>query len=95
MLQGDQHAKASIWAHVPVPTPERKIWRAVLVQAYLDAELTSFSDGSDPVESVRAQTYLRADISTEAQNLRLVCDFAEIPADRVILWARRRYPLAA
>jgi hypothetical protein len=84
-----------MWSREPVLMPEQKIWRAVLVQAYLDAELTSFSDGSDPVECVRAQTYLRADISTEAQNLRLVCDFAEIPADRLISWARRRYPLAA
>jgi hypothetical protein len=95
MLQGGQHSKASIWSHVPILTPERKIWRAVLGQAYLDAELTSFPDGSDQIETLRAQRYLRADSSFEAENLGLVCDFAEIPADRVILWARRRYPLAA
>ncbi|HET8923827.1 MAG TPA: hypothetical protein VFN26_12640 [Candidatus Acidoferrum sp.] len=76
---------------------ERKLWRAVLLQAYEDAEMTPVGDGSplEPFECTRARRYLRADSSHEAENLKLVCDFADIPADRVYLWARRRYPIAA
>ena len=74
---------------------ERNLWRAVLGQAYEDAEQAPSCDGSASIECVRAQIYLRADSIFEAGDLELVCDFAEIPADRIVLWARRRFPLAA
>ncbi len=85
----------SIWAHEPILTPERKLWRAVLEQAYQDAELPLSADGSEPIERMRACRFLRADTRQEAAGLKLVCDFAEVPVDRLLLWARRRYPLAA
>jgi hypothetical protein len=77
-------------------TSERKLWRAVLEQAYADAELTA-SEGTDfePVERKQARRFLRADSPHEQANLQLVCEFADVPADRVIPWARRRYPIAA
>jgi hypothetical protein len=77
--------------------PERSLWRAVLVQAFEDAEMAPNGDesGSEPFESSRARQYLRADNFKEAEHLHLVCEFADIPADRVISWARERYPLAA
>jgi hypothetical protein len=76
---------------------ERSLWRAVLNQAYEDSEMPAIGDetGSEPVESSRARRYLRADSPFEAANLELVCEFADLPADRVFLWARQRYPLAA
>ncbi len=76
---------------------ERSLWRAVLEQAYEDAEMTPLGDetGSKPFEATRARRYLRADSPFEAANLELVCEFADVPADRVSLWARQRYPLAA
>jgi hypothetical protein len=87
----------SIWAHEPILTPERKLWRAVLSQALEDAEMMPIGDqtASEPFESSGARQYLRADNFEEAEHLKLVCDFADVPADRVILWARQRYPLAA
>jgi hypothetical protein len=77
--------------------PERGLWRAVLAQAFEDAELTPIGDECvpEPIESSMAREYLRADDLNEAAHLRLVCGFAEIPVDRVISWARRRYPRAA
>jgi hypothetical protein len=84
---------ASIWAHEPILTPERKLWRAVLEQAYSDAELSLSLDGSEPAERNLARRLLRADSPHEAQNLDVVCEFAEVPADRVVLWARQRYPM--
>jgi hypothetical protein len=77
--------------------PERSLWRAVLTQAFEDAEMMANgdADGSETLESSRARQYLRADNFKETEHLKLVCKFAEIPADRVISWARRRYPLAA
>lgn len=74
---------------------ERKLWRAVLEQAYDDAELPCFADDTDPAERVRACSYLRADSPTDRENLSLVCEFADVPLDRVIGFARRRYPIAA
>ena len=102
MLQaGNQHTKASIWAHEPIITPETKLWRAVLEQAYADAELPACSPaaagdetGFEPVARIQARRYLRADSKHEQANLSLVCEFADIPADRVIPWARKRYPIA-
>lgn len=78
-------------------TPERKLWRAVLDQAYEDAEMLTLGEETmpEPFECARARRYLRAESSYEKENLALVCEFADVPADRVYLWARRRYPLAA
>jgi hypothetical protein len=89
--EGDGRMSKSIWAHEPILTSERKLWRAVLVQAFVDAEMTPIGDetGWKPFESARQ--YLRADNFEEAEHLKLVCDFADVPADRVILWARQRY----
>ena len=77
---------------------ERKLWRAVLGQAYEDAEGIPKADEiseEQPLEASRARRYLRADSSFEAANLAMVCEFAGLPADRIISWARRSYPLAA
>jgi hypothetical protein len=78
-----------------VSASERKLWRAVLEQAYEDAELHSIGDeaGTEPFESVRARRYLRAESPFEDENLKLVCEFADVPADRVVLWARQHYPV--
>ncbi len=80
-----------------MPTPENKLWRAVLDQAYEDAEMWANCDASvpGPSERVKARRYLRADSAFESAGLETVCEFADVPADRVILWARRRYRLAA
>jgi hypothetical protein len=78
---------AELFAQIPVLTPERRIWRAVLEQAYLDAHLPREADGSEPVE----RTLARAFLCTEGPELRLVCDYAEIPRDRVLLWAREYF----
>jgi hypothetical protein len=85
---------SSVCTHEPILTPERKVWRAVLGQARVDAELPLFADGSEPMERILARRFLRAASSDEGEILRLVCDSADVPADRVILWARQRYPLA-
>jgi hypothetical protein len=76
---------------------ERKLWRAVLEQAYEDAEMCAIGDetGSEPFECARARRYLRADSPYEITNLKLVSEFANVPADRVVLWARTQYPLTA
>ncbi len=76
---------------------ERRLWRAVLQQAYEDAEMTPIGEetATEPLKSMRARRYLRADSPFEAANLKLVCEFADIPANRLILWAREHYPLAA
>jgi len=77
--------------------PERSVWRAVLTQAYEDAETapTGEESGADPLECAKARRFLRAESSFEAANLAFVCEFADLPADRIFSWARRRYPLAA
>ena len=77
--------------------PERSLWRAVLTQAYEDAEMAPLCEetGADPFDCVRARRFLRGDSPFEAGNLELVCQFADLPADRVLVWARRRYSLAA
>lgn len=73
--------------------PERSLWRGVLAQAFDDAEMTPIGDESESetLEASRARQYLRADTVEESEHLKLVCEYAGIPADRVILWARRRY----
>ena len=77
--------------------PERSVWRAVLTQAYQDAEMAPLCDeiGADPFECTKARRFLRADSPFEAASLAFVCEFADLPADRIFSWARRRYPLAA
>lgn len=84
---------AQLFAHIPVLTPERKIWRAVLEQAFADAEGTAEPDpDSGLATQVIARRFLRGAGPCEAELLALVCDFAEVPYDRVVLWARKRYP---
>jgi hypothetical protein len=84
--------------HDPLLTSENRLWRAVLEQAYTDAESGCDSadecigDGYGPPERIRARCYLRGDNKQEAASLAMVCGFAEIPADRVLNWARRNYP---
>jgi hypothetical protein len=91
---GDGRFSKSIWAHEPILTPEKRVWRAVLTQAFEDAEMTPVEGeaAAEPLEVAQARCYLRADSPFEAADLKLVCDFAELPADRVILSARRKYP---
>lgn len=80
--------------HDPLLTPENRLWRAVLEQAYSDAESPAdvVSDGDSSPERIRARQYLRGDNAQEAAALGMVCSFAEIPSDRVVTWARRNYP---
>jgi hypothetical protein len=74
---------------------ERSLWRAVLEQAYEDAEMLALDGlpGTEPLECARARRYLRADSPLESGDLKLVCEFADVPVDSVFFWARRRYPL--
>jgi len=84
-----------------VLSPEQKLWRAVLVQVYEDAEYGANHDQEaaasaaidlpDPIHRVRARRYLRADNPEEAAELEIVCDYASLPADRIFTWARRQY----
>ena len=84
--------------HDPVLTAEHRLWRAVLEQAYVDAESgpdaggAQAGEGDGSHECLRARCYLRGDSKPDAAALVAVCDFAEIPADRVLNWARRNYP---
>ena len=86
--------RKSIFAEEPVLTPERRLWRAVLEQAYLDAEMLPEAFVLDEREPARAQHYLRADVP-ERECLTLVCCYAEIPFDRLVCWARKRYTVVA
>jgi len=85
---------SAIWNDPPVITPERKLWRAVLGQAYVDAEQPPRQDGSAPPHRAKARAFLRASEPLEAGVLRMVCELAAVPCDRVVLWARKQYPLA-
>jgi hypothetical protein len=78
-------------------TPETKLWRAVLGQAYDDAEMWADcpESAASPADRLKARRYLRADSAHEFTGLGTVCEYADVPADRVVLWARRRYQLAA
>lgn len=86
---------SAIWINDPVITPERKLWRAVLGQVYADAQQPLLADGSEPVERTCAREFLRADEPLEEAILRLICELAAVPHDRVVLWARKQYPIAA
>ena len=84
---------AHVFAQIPVLTPERKIWRAVLEQAFADADgATEFDPDSGLAIRTIARRFLRAASPIEAEILALVCDYADVPYDRVVLWARQRYP---
>jgi hypothetical protein len=66
-----------------------------LQQAYDDAELSDdLANDFEPALRIQARGYLRADSGFEAA-LKLICDYADVPADRVVLWARKQYPIAA
>ena len=86
--------------HDPVLTAEHRLWRAVLEQAYVDAESgpdagdAQADDGDGSHECLRARCYLRGDSKPDAAALVAVCSFAEVPADRVLNWARRNYRAA-
>ena len=94
---GDGRLSKSIFAHEPIVTAERRLWRGVLEQAYADAELPLGVEADDElfIDQDRARRFLRADTPGEEEGLKLVCDFADVPFDRVVLWAKKRYPLAA
>ncbi len=91
------YPSSEMWRSEPVMTPERRLWRGVLEQAYADAELPLGLEESDElfIDQDRARRFLRADTISEEEELKLVCDFADLPYDRVVHWARGRYPLAA
>jgi len=76
-------------------TPERKLWRAVLGQVYADAQLPLLADGSEPPERSCARGLLRADEPLEEEILNVLCEFADVPCDRIVLWARKQYLTAA
>ncbi len=86
---------SAIWIDTPVITPERKLWRAVLGQVYADAQQPLLADGSEPLERACARDFLRADDPLLEDILKLVCEFAAVPYDRIVIWARKQYPLAA
>lgn len=90
---GDGYGSKSLYAHEPILTAERRLWRGVLEQAYADAELPLAVDAEDElfIEQIRARRFLRADTPGEKEGLRLVCDYAEVPFDRVVTWARKHY----
>src|SRR5262249_24241673 len=96
---GDAYGTKSLYANDPVLTPERRIWRGVLEQAYTDAESCLGVEAQDEdvllIEQIRARRFLRGDTPGEKEELRLVCDYAEIPFDRVVTWARRHYAFPA
>jgi len=82
-------------------TSDRRLWRAVLEQAFADAEMPATPPATagertdfEPLERKQARRFLRADSPHEQASLELVCEFADVPPDRVIPWARRRYPIA-
>ena len=78
--------------------PEQKLWRAVLGQAYADAECAPGEvevDDFAPAERVKARRFLRADTPLDAEALTAICESAEVPCDRVMIWARQRYATAA
>lgn len=83
----------SVFAHEPILTAERRLWRGVLNQAYADAESALDVEAEDElfIEQIRARRFLRADTPCEKEELRLVCDYAEVPFDRVVKWARKHY----
>lgn len=96
---GDGRFDKSIYAHEPLVTSEVRLWRGVLNQAYADAEPSPGVEAEDEdalfIEKIRARRFLRADTPGERDELRLVCDYAEVPFDRVATWARKHYAPSA
>ena len=94
---GDGRFEKSVFVHEPILTAERRLWRGVLNQAYADAELPVGAESEDElfIEQIRARRFLRADTPGEKAELRLVCDYAEVPFDRVVKWARKHYAPSA
>lgn len=90
---GDGRTSKSIYTHEPMITSEVRLWRGVLNQAYADAEWPLDIEAEDElfIEQIRARRFLRAETPGEKEELRLVCDYAEVPFDRVVTWARKRY----
>ena len=87
------YPSAELWTSDPILTPERRLWRGVLNQAYADAESPWGVEAEDElfIEQIRARRFLRAETPSEKEELRLVCDYAEVPFDRVVPWARKHY----
>lgn len=87
------YPSSELWTSDPILTPERRLWRGVLNQAYADAELPVGVESEDDlfIEQTRARRFLRADTPGEKEELRLVCDYAEVPFDRLVRWARKHY----
>lgn len=96
---GDGRFDKSIYAYEPLVTSEVRLWRGVLNQAYADAEPSPEVEAEDEdslfIEQIRARRFLRADAPGERDELRLVCDYAEVPFDRVVTWARKHYAPSA
>jgi hypothetical protein len=91
------YPSSGLWTSDPVLTDERRLWRGVLEQAYADAELPLGVESEDElfIEQIRARRFLRADTPGEKEELRLVCDYADVPFDRVVHWARKHFvPMA-
>src|SRR5579859_78119 len=97
MIHGAGGNAKLVYTHEPILTPERRLWRGVLNQAYADAELPAEVASEDElfIEQIRARRFLRADTPGEKEELRLVCDYAEVPFDRVVTWARKNYAPSA
>lgn len=93
MIHGAGGNAKLVYTHEPILTAERRLWRGVLNQAYADAESSIGVESEDElfIEQIRARRFLRADTPGEKEELRLVCDYAEVPFDRVVTWARKRY----
>lgn len=91
MIHGAGGNAKLVYTHEPILTPERRLWRGVLNQAYADAELPVGVESEDElfIEQIRARRFLRAETPDEKEGLRLVCDYA------LVKWARRHYPPSA
>jgi hypothetical protein len=87
------YPSSGLWTSDPVLTAERRLWRGVLEQAYAEAELSLGVESEEElyIDQIRARRFLRADTPGEKGELRLVCDYAEVPFDRVVTWARKHY----
>jgi hypothetical protein len=66
----------SMFAIAAEGTAERRLWVAVLLQAFNDAV---YGGGCGPVEQSRAQTWL----TTPSEHFNLVCALCELEPDRV------------
>lgn len=94
MIRGVGGNAKLVYTHEPILIAERRVWRGVLNQAYADAELPLGAESEEElfIEQIRARRFLRADTPGEKEGLRLVCDYADVPFDRVVTWARKHYP---